>query len=250
MAQEQKLAVSSITQMEDTLSCGREGQQVTLRLFEHNEKAYRVETRMMEQYGKAAIAHPTGTGKSYIVFKLIEEHSDSVIFWLSPSVYIFKTQIENLKRQDPDFPLENVCFCAYAKLMCCTKTQLAETPSYIILDKFHRTGVECWDESTVGLLKLCKNAKLLDLTATNVRYLDNNRDMAELFDGHIASEMTLGEAIVLACSEVCDDGLPVSKRPRKIPDSGGQPAHFGHSGCEPEISGRTPPGTGTERRSG
>lgn len=70
--------------MEDTLSCGREGQQVTLRLFEHNEKAYRVETRMMEQYGKAAIAHPTGTGKSYIVFKLIEEHSDSVIFWLSP----------------------------------------------------------------------------------------------------------------------------------------------------------------------
>lgn len=41
-----------------------------------------------------------------------------------------------------------------------------------------------------------KNAKLLDLTATNVRYLDNNRDMAELFDGHIASEMTLGEAIV------------------------------------------------------
>ena len=196
MAQEQKLAVSSITQMEDTLSCGREGQQVTLRLFEHNEKAYRVETRMMEQYGKAAIVHPTGTGYSYIVFKLIEEHSDSVIFWLSPSVYIFKTQIENLKRQDPDFPLENVCFCAYAKLMCCTKTQLAETPSYIILDKFHRTGVECWDESTVGLLKLCKNAKLLDLTATNVRYLDNNRDMAELFDGHIASEMTLGEAIV------------------------------------------------------
>ena len=35
------------------------------------------------------------------------------------------------------------------------------------------------------------------LTATNVRYLDNNRDMAEeLFDGRIASEMTLGEAIV------------------------------------------------------
>ena len=35
------------------------------------------------------------------------------------------------------------------------------------------------------------------MTATNVRYLDNNRDMAEeLFDGHVASEMSLGEAIV------------------------------------------------------
>lgn len=75
--------------MEDTLSCGREGQQVALRLFEHNEKAYRAATRMMGQCGKTAIVHPTGTGKSYIVLKLIEEHSDSVIFWLSPSeVYL------------------------------------------------------------------------------------------------------------------------------------------------------------------
>ena len=39
---------------------------VALRLFEHNEKAYRAAVRMMEQYGKAAIVHPTGTGKSYI----------------------------------------------------------------------------------------------------------------------------------------------------------------------------------------
>ena len=49
-------------------------------------------------------------------------------------------------------------------------------------------------EKTVGSLP---HAKLLGLTATNVRYLDNNRDMAEeLFNGHVASEMTLGEAIV------------------------------------------------------
>ena len=38
---------------------------------------------------------------------------------------------------------------------------------------------------------------ILGLSATNIRYLDNQRDMAvELFDGNIASEMTLGEAIV------------------------------------------------------
>ena len=35
------------------------------------------------------------------------------------------------------------------------------------------------------------------LSATNIRYLDNQRNMAEeLFEGNIASEMTLGEAIV------------------------------------------------------
>ena len=37
----------------------------------------------------------------------------------------------------------------------------------------------------------------MGLTATNVRYLDNNRDIAEeFFDGHIAIDMTLGEAVV------------------------------------------------------
>ena len=174
---------------------------VALRLFEHNEKAYHAAVWMMEQYGKAAIVHPTGTGKSYIAFKLIEDNPEKVVIWLSPSEYIFKTQLESLKRNDPDFPLANVHFYTYAKLMCCTQAQLddiaAQKPAYIILDEFHRAGAECWGESTVALLKLCPDARLLGLTATNIRYLDNNRDMAEeLFDSRVASDMTLGEAIV------------------------------------------------------
>ena len=174
---------------------------MALRLFEHNEKAYKSSVRMMEQYGKAAIVHPTGTGKSYIAFKLIEDNPEKDVIWLSPSEYIFKTQLESLKRNDPDFPLANVHFYTYAKLMCCTQAQLdeiaAQKPAYIILDEFHRAGAECWGESTVALLKLCPDAKLLGLTATNIRYLDNNRDMAEeLFDSRVASNMTLGEAVV------------------------------------------------------
>ena len=174
---------------------------MALCLFEHNEKAYHAAVRMMEQYGKAAIVHPTGTGKSYIAFKLIEDNPEATVLWLSPSEYIFKTQLESLKRNDPDFPLANVHFYTYAKLMCCTQAQLdeiaAQKPAYIILDEFHRAGAECWGESTVALLKLCPDAKLLGLTATNIRYLDNNRDMAEeLFDSRVASDMTLGEAVV------------------------------------------------------
>lgn len=68
------------------------GECVALRLFEHNERAYQAAIEMMEQYGKAAIIHPTGTGKSYIAFKLIEEHPNAVIFCLSPSEHIFKMQ--------------------------------------------------------------------------------------------------------------------------------------------------------------
>ena len=86
--------------------------------------------------------------------------------------------------------------------MCCTQAQLdeiaAQKPAYIIFDESHRAGAECWGESTVALLKLCPDAKFLGLTATNIRYLDNNRDMAEeLFDSRVASNMTLGEAVVM-----------------------------------------------------
>ena len=174
---------------------------MVLHLFEHNARAYQAAAAMLEQYGKAAVVHPTGTGKSYIAFKLIEDHPDAAFLWLSPSEYIFKTQLENLQKQAPDFLLGNVRFATYAKLLFCTEEQLAEIaalhPAYIIMDEFHRAGAERWGERVRELLELCPDAKLLGLTATNVRYLDNNRDMAEeLFDGHIASEMTLGEAIV------------------------------------------------------
>lgn len=194
--------VSSIDRMRDTPLLRKGVNKVALRLFEHNEKAYRAAVRMMEQYGKAAIVHPTGTGKSYIAFKLIEDNPEKVVIWLSPSEYIFKTQLESLKRNDPDFPLANIHFYTYAKLMCCTQAQLdeiaAQKSAYIIFDEFHRAGAECWGESTVALLKLCPDAKFLGLTATNIRYLDNNRDMAEeLFDSRVASNMTLGEAVVM-----------------------------------------------------
>ena len=193
--------VSSIDRMRDTPLLRKGVNKVALRLFEHNEKAYCAAVRRMEQYGKAAIVHPTGTGKSYIAFKLIEDNPEKVVIWLSPSEYIFKTQLESLKRNDPDFPLANVHFYTYAKRMCCTQAQLdeiaAQKPAYIIFDEFHRAGAECWGESTVSLLKLCPDAKFLGLTATNIRYLDNNRDMAEeLFDSRVAGNMILGEAVV------------------------------------------------------
>ena len=193
--------VSSIFRMEDTPLVRKGVRWMVLHLFEHNARAYQAAAAMLEQYGKAAVVHPTGTGKSYIAFKLIEDHPDAAVLWLSPSEYIFKTQIESLQKQAPDFPLGNVRFATYARLLFCTEEQLAEItalhPAYIIMDEFHRAGAERWGKRVRELLELCPDAKLLGLTATSVRYLDNNRDMAEeLFDGHIASEMTLGEAIV------------------------------------------------------
>ena len=85
-------------------------------LFAHNQKAYQAAEALLSRTGKAAVIHPTGTGKSYIAFKLIEDHPMAAILWLSPSEYIFKTQCESLRRGCPSFSLENVRFFTYAKL--------------------------------------------------------------------------------------------------------------------------------------
>ena len=83
-------------------------------------------------------------------------------------------------------------------LMLMNDAEIAEVnPDYIILDEFHRCGAEQWGKGVQKLLNMYDGVPVLGLSATNIRYLDNQRDMAdELFDGNIASEMTLGEAIV------------------------------------------------------
>lgn len=156
---------------------------------------------MLESVGKAAVIHPTGTGKSYIAFQLVADHPQDVILWLSPSEYIFETQCESLRHQAPEISLANVHFYTYAKLLRLSETErlsiAAQHPAYIILDEYHRAGAQEWSTAVQKLLVACPDAKLLGLSATNIRYLDNQRNMAdELFDGHVASEMTLGEAIV------------------------------------------------------
>lgn len=197
-------------------------------LYEHNQSAYDAAVDMMGQTGKAAVIHPTGTGKSFIGFRLCADHPEERIVWLSPSEYIFKTQLENLKAATGGEAPRNILFCTYAKLMWMGGEEIARigmedstgvssetdqadqnekekensahrnaAPHYIILDEFHRCGAQSWGQGVQRLLSTFPDTPVLGLSATNIRYLDNRRDMAEeLFDGNIASEMTLGEAIV------------------------------------------------------
>lgn len=166
-------------------------------LFRHNQTAYEAALKMLSATGKAAIVHPTGTGKSFIAFKLCEDFPKAVICWLSPSEYIYKTQVENLRATGADVP-ENIRFFTYAKLMGMEDSDLLDIqPDYIILDEFHRCGAEMWGDGVSRLLNAFPSVPVLGLSATSIRYLDDQRDMAEeLFDGNLASQMTLGEAIV------------------------------------------------------
>lgn len=170
-------------------------------LFDHNRKAYQAAAQMLETCGKAAVVHPTGTGKSFIAFKLVEDNSNASFLWLSPSAYIFKTQCESVQRGAPELDLSRISFYTYAKLLRCTQPDLeamaAQKPDFIILDEVHRACAPQWSAPVETLLSLCPQAKLLGLTATPIRYLDAQKDSVEHFFGDcVASEMTLGEAIV------------------------------------------------------
>lgn len=93
---------------------------------------------------------------------------------------------------------ENITFYTYAKLPLLTAEDVAAIqPDYIVLDEFHRCGAQVWGAGVQAVLEQYPDVPMLGLSATNIRYLDNQRDMAdELFDGNIASQMSLGEAIV------------------------------------------------------
>lgn len=173
-----------------------------IKLFEHNETAYISAIQMLTETGKAAVIHPTGTGKSFIAFKLCYDNADKKICWLSPGEYIFKTQCENLAAAGSAVP-RNIAFFTYAKLMLMTDAELEEIkPDYIILDEFHCCGAEMWGQGVKRLLNLYSDTPILWLTATNIRYLDNRRDMADGLDKVFAKHMPKrdGKYIVFCAS--------------------------------------------------
>lgn len=124
-----------------------------INLYEHNQKAYENALALLQTAKKAAVIHPTGTGKSFIAFKLCEDNPDKTICWLSPSEYIFDTQLENLKRTTGGYVPENIRFITYVKLMNMSESEITGIkPNYIILDEFHRCGAEMWGQGIEALL--------------------------------------------------------------------------------------------------
>lgn len=56
---------------------------MSIALYPHNQKAYENVLCLLEETGRAAVIHPTGTGKSFIAFKLAEEHPDNTLYCVS-----------------------------------------------------------------------------------------------------------------------------------------------------------------------
>ena len=115
-------------------------------LYAYNLDAYQAAVKMLRETGKAAVIHPTGTGKSFIGLKLCADHPKSTVCWLSPSEHIFHTQLENWERAG-GAALTNIRFYTYSKLILMSDEQMREIhPDFIVLDEFHRCGAQIWGQ--------------------------------------------------------------------------------------------------------
>lgn len=163
--------------METTLS--------DLNLKPHNIAAYR---KVMDYYGagndRAAIVHATGTGKSYIIAAVTRHFSKVMI--IAPNNFV----LDETRKICGD----NITFRTYSSIMC--EKSLPGGYDLIVLDEFHRAGAEKWGEGIGRLISANPSAKLLGTSATAIRYLDNERNMAdELFDGNVVSHISLRTAL-------------------------------------------------------
>ena len=71
---------------------------MAIELFKHNEDAYNSALKMLNTNGKAAIIHPTGTGKSFIGFKLCEYYPQKISAGFLPPITSLKPSLKILKR--------------------------------------------------------------------------------------------------------------------------------------------------------
>ena len=168
-----------------------------IELYKHNKESYEKIKSMFETENKAAVVQPTGTGKSFLMLKWIEDHKYENIVVLTSSNAIL-TQIYNYAKNFNCLDIfKNVKAFTYTKFLYMTSKEIKELKAdKIIIDEFHRTGAYSWYKKVNILLSSHEDADVLGLSATPIRYLDNARNMIEeLLDSNVANEITLGEAV-------------------------------------------------------
>lgn len=169
-------------------------------LMDHNKEAYEKIQGVFTGSNKTCVVQPTGSGKTYLILKLIEDYKnlDRDIIVIEPQRYIFAQIREKMNKYD--LPEERVKFITYSALgkMDCDKISKFNSPCLVVVDEMHRAGARTWIKGLQIMFEnLPKDCKYIGLSATPIRYLDGKRDMCqELFNGSIANEISLPDAIL------------------------------------------------------
>lgn len=169
-------------------------------LLQHNQAAYEKIQEIFKTNNKTCIVQPTGSGKSYLMLKLVEDYvnDNRDIVIIEPQRYIFDQLKEKMDKYG--LPKDKVKFITYSALgkMDCEKIKKFTSPCMVIVDEMHRAGAHTWIKGIqLMFTKFPADCKYLGLSATPIRYLDGKRNMCEeLFDGCVANEISLADAIL------------------------------------------------------
>ena len=172
-------------------------------LLPHNEEAFAKLKKCLENNQLVSVNHATGTGKSFIILKYLYENKGKRILFLSPS-YPINDQLmqEHTKELSIDVKeFSKIDTLIYRSLLKMDMDELASNYDIIVLDEYHRCGAKKWGIKVNQLLECVKKkhpeTKVIGTTATEIRYLDNERNMNNiLFDGVCASTLTLADAML------------------------------------------------------
>ncbi len=168
---------------------------MAITLYAHNQTTYENMCLLFQTEQRVAVVQPTGTGKSFLYLKWIEEHTNQRILVISPSHYIFQ-QLERYQ-EEAELSFDHVSFMTYAKLAKLSEEELdVLKPDFVVLDEFHRCGAPEWGRGVQVLLDTNPDMQVLGTSATPIRYLDSCRDMAqEVFHDTYAVNMSIAEAL-------------------------------------------------------
>lgn len=168
----------------------------TIKLYEHNQKAYDALLNMLGERDRACVIKPTGTGKFVIIAKMVQDNPDKRFLLLGTNDYMFNDQMANLTEIAPEFTPENLQFMTYsAAMMAARRGEEISGYDVVVADEFHHCGAEEWGKGVTHILDANRSAKVVGFSATPIRYTDGGRNMAdEMFEGNVAYSMELEEA--------------------------------------------------------
>lgn len=179
------------------MQLGEDTTTMSMTLNPVNEAAFQKAVQSLETLNRAAVFHPTGTGKSCIAWKVVEAHPRTTFFWLVAGAQRLALRQAELTRYNGGTLPGNVRFCDCEKLAAATPEQWVrlgeQKPGCVVLDCYHELSAVCWAQSVQKLLRMCPQAKVLGLGVPNGAPVCAAAQ--ELFADCIVSHMTVAEAM-------------------------------------------------------
>lgn len=179
------------------MQLGEDTTTMSMTLNPVNEAAFQKAVQSLETLNRAAVFHPTGTGKSCIAWKVVEAHPQTTFFWLVAGAQRLALRQAELTRYNGGILPGNVRFCDCEKLAAATPEQWVrlgeQKPGCIVLDCYHELSAVCWAQSVQKLLRMCPQAKVLGLGVPHGAPVCAAAQ--ELFADCIVSHMTVAEAM-------------------------------------------------------